>query len=78
LLVPETIETFALSLSLTLTFCDVLADTVAVLAEAPVIARLEQLGYTVIGSTPQELDRFVRREFEHWDRFVREYNVKFD
>jgi tripartite-type tricarboxylate transporter receptor subunit TctC len=31
-----------------------------------------------VGSTPEELDRFVRREFEHWDKFVREFDIKFD
>jgi tripartite-type tricarboxylate transporter receptor subunit TctC len=48
------------------------------LAEADVHRTLVAAGFEIVGSTPQELDRFVRREFEHWDRFVREFNVKFE
>ena len=50
----------------------------AALHEPDVLQKLGAVGFEIVGSTPQELDRFVRREFEHWDRFVREYNVKFD
>ena len=50
----------------------------AALAEADVRQKLGAVGFEIVGSTPQELDQFVRREFEHWDRFVREFNVKFD
>ena len=50
----------------------------AALAEADVRQKLGAVGFEIVGSTPQELDQFVRREFEHWDKFVREFNVKFD
>ncbi len=50
----------------------------AALREPDVLQKLGAVGFEIVGSAPQELDRFVRREFEHWDRFVREYNVKFD
>lgn len=50
----------------------------AALAEADVRKQLASAGFEIVGSTPQELDRFVHREFEHWDAFVREFNVKFD
>jgi tripartite-type tricarboxylate transporter receptor subunit TctC len=50
----------------------------AALAEADVRQKLGAVGFESVGSTPQELDRFVRREFEHWDKFVREFNVRFD
>jgi len=50
----------------------------AALAEADVRQKLGAVGFESVGSTPQELDRFVRREFEHWDRFVREFDVKFE
>ena len=53
-------------------------EFVAALAEADVRQKLLAVGFEIVGSTPQELDRFVRGEFEHWDRFVREFNVKFD
>ena len=41
-------------------------------------AKLTAVGMEVVGSTPQELDRFVRGEFEHWNKFVREFNLRFD
>ena len=50
----------------------------AALAEADVRQKLVTVGFEIVGSTPQALDRFVRREFEHWDAFVREFNVKFE
>ncbi len=50
----------------------------AVLREPDVRPRLTAVGFEIVGSSPQELDQFVRREFEHWDRFVREFGVKFD
>jgi len=53
-------------------------EFVAALRETDVRQKLGAVGFEIVGSTPQELDRFVRREFEHWDRFVREFNVKFD
>ena len=51
---------------------------VAALREPDVRPKLTAVGFEIVGSTPQELDRFVRREFEHWDRFVREFDIKFD
>jgi tripartite-type tricarboxylate transporter receptor subunit TctC len=53
-------------------------EFVAALAEADVRQKLGAVGFEIVGSTPQELDRFVRAEFEHWDRFVREFRIKFD
>jgi tripartite-type tricarboxylate transporter receptor subunit TctC len=53
-------------------------ELVAAVREADVRAKLAAVGMEVVGSTPQELDRFVRGEFEHWDRFVREFHIKFD
>ena len=50
----------------------------ATLAEPAVRQKLVAAGFEIVGSTPEELDRFVRREFEHWDKFVREFNVKFE
>jgi tripartite-type tricarboxylate transporter receptor subunit TctC len=50
----------------------------ASLRESDVLQRLEAVGFEIVGSTPQGLDQFVRREFEHWQRFVREFAVKFD
>ena len=53
-------------------------EFVAALREPDVRARLAAVGMEIVGSTPAELDRFVRGEYEHWDRFVREFNIKFD
>ena len=53
-------------------------EFVAALAETDVRQKLGAAGFEIVGSSPEELDRFVRREFEHWDRFVREFNVKFE
>src|SRR5216117_3224657 len=50
----------------------------AALCEPDVLQKLGAVGFEIVGSAPRELDDFVRREFGHWDRFVREYNVKFD
>jgi tripartite-type tricarboxylate transporter receptor subunit TctC len=50
----------------------------ATLGEPAVRQKLIAAGFEVVGSTPLELDRFVRAEFEHWDKFVREFNVKFE
>ena len=35
-------------------------------------------GFEVVASTPQELDRFVRAETEHWANFAREFNMQFE
>src|SRR5262245_46338868 len=51
---------------------------VAALREPDVRPKLTAVGFEIVGSTPEELWQFVRNEFEHWDRFVREYDVKFD
>ena len=53
-------------------------EFVTALREVEVRQKLGAVGFEIVGSTPKDLDRFVRKEFEHWDRFVREFNVKFD
>jgi len=53
-------------------------DFAAALQDNDVRQKLGAVGFESVGSTPQELDRFVRSEFEHWDRFAREFNIKFD
>jgi tripartite-type tricarboxylate transporter receptor subunit TctC len=50
----------------------------AALREPDVRAKLGAVGFEIVASSPAELDRFVRGEFEHWDKFVREFNIKFD
>lgn len=53
-------------------------DFVASLQNAEVRQKLGAVGFEIVGSSPQELDRFVRAEFEHWDKFVREFGIKFE
>jgi tripartite-type tricarboxylate transporter receptor subunit TctC len=53
-------------------------EFVAALRDAEVRQKLGAVGFETVGSSPQELDRFVRSEFEHWDRFAREFAVKFE
>jgi tripartite-type tricarboxylate transporter receptor subunit TctC len=53
-------------------------EFVAALREPDVRPKLTAVGFEIVGSTPQELDALVRREYEHWDRFVREFDLKFD
>src|SRR5262245_42253743 len=41
----------------------------AALREPDVRQKLGAVGFEIVGSSPEELDRFVRNEFAHWDRF---------
>jgi tripartite-type tricarboxylate transporter receptor subunit TctC len=53
-------------------------DIAAVMADSSVRKRLTDSGYEVVASTPAELDRHIRREIEHWGRFVKEFPTQFD
>jgi len=50
---------------------------VAALREPDARQKLGAVGFEIVGSTPKELDQLVRREFEHWDKFVREFDLRF-
>jgi tripartite-type tricarboxylate transporter receptor subunit TctC len=50
----------------------------AALREPDVRQKLGAVGFEIVASSPQELDEFVRREFAHWEKFVREFNLRFD
>ena len=52
------------------------ADIVAVLAEAPVRARLEQQGLIPIGSTPEELRVHLKSEMEKWAPVIKAAGIK--
>ena len=58
-------------------FKDLPYDTTA-LADSEVRQRLVNTGFEVVGSTPQELDLFVRTETERWGKFAREFNIRFE
>jgi tripartite-type tricarboxylate transporter receptor subunit TctC len=54
------------------------ADTVAALAEPAVKARLEQLGLFVVGSTPEQLARFLKAEMDKWGPLIKEAGIRID
>lgn len=53
-------------------------DFVAALADAEVGKRLAAAGVESIGSTPQELDLWVRKDYEKWVKFVKETKLSFE
>ncbi len=53
-------------------------EFVTVLADAEVRKRLSAAGVESIGSTPQELDQWVRKDYEKWVKFVRETGLRFE
>ena len=53
-------------------------DFVATLADPEVRKRLAAAGVEPIGSTPQELDQWVRKDYEKWVKFVRETGLRFE
>jgi len=52
------------------------ADVVAVLAEPEIREKIELLGVTVIGSTPEELARHLKAETELWGPVIKAANIK--
>ena len=48
------------------------------LADAEVRSKLMNSGWEVVGSPPQELDRFVGAEIARWGKFVRDFNIRFE
>jgi tripartite-type tricarboxylate transporter receptor subunit TctC len=52
------------------------ADTVAVLAQAEVRAKLEQGGVVVIGSPPDELAAFLAAEMDKWGQVIAAANIR--
>jgi tripartite-type tricarboxylate transporter receptor subunit TctC len=52
------------------------ADTVAVLAEPAIKARLVQVGVEVVASTPAELDARLRAETEQWGPIIKAAGIK--
>jgi tripartite-type tricarboxylate transporter receptor subunit TctC len=52
------------------------ADTVAVLAEPPIKAKLDQLGMITVGSTPDALAAQLKAEMEKWAPVIRAAGIK--
>jgi tripartite-type tricarboxylate transporter receptor subunit TctC len=54
------------------------ADTLAALADPAIKAKLEQNGYMVVGSTPEELAALLKSEIDKWGSVVTETGIKID
>ena len=39
-------------------------------------ARLAELGYDVVGGTPEDYGRLIRAEMEKWGKIIREAGIK--
>ena len=53
-------------------------DFVATVHDPEVGRKFAAAGVEGIGSTPAELDRWVRSEYEKWAKFVKTSNLKFE
>jgi tripartite-type tricarboxylate transporter receptor subunit TctC len=54
------------------------ADTVAALADPAVKSRLEGLGYTVIGSTPEDLATHLQSDIDKWGPVIKDAGIRID
>jgi tripartite-type tricarboxylate transporter receptor subunit TctC len=52
------------------------ADTVAALNDPVIRARLDQLGVGVVGSTPDELRKYLAAEMDRWGVVIKEAGIK--
>jgi tripartite-type tricarboxylate transporter receptor subunit TctC len=52
-------------------------DFIATIQDADVAKRLAAAGVDAVGSTPTELDRWVRSEYDKWSKFVKSSNLSF-
>jgi tripartite-type tricarboxylate transporter receptor subunit TctC len=50
-------------------------EVVKVLELPEIRARFAELGLETAGSTPEQLDRWIRAEFERWGRVIREQKI---
>jgi tripartite-type tricarboxylate transporter receptor subunit TctC len=53
-------------------------DFTAALQDPEVTGKLVGAGFEPVGSTPQELGNFVRREYDKWAKFVKEAKIRFE
>lgn len=51
-------------------------DTIAALADPAVKGKLEQAGYTVVGSPPNELQTLLKSEIEKWSAVIKAVGIK--
>jgi tripartite-type tricarboxylate transporter receptor subunit TctC len=50
-------------------------DTTAALADPVTKSRLEQLGVTVVGSTPEELGQLLKSEMDKWGPIIKDAGI---
>ncbi len=53
-------------------------DFTTAVQDAEVKGKLSSAGFEVVGSTPQELGSFVRREHDRWAKFVKDAKIRFE
>ena len=51
-------------------------DTIEALADPAARAKLEQAGYTVVGSPPGELETLLRSEIDKWSAVIQTVGIK--
>ena len=54
------------------------SDATAVLAEPAIQKRMQDLGSTTVGSTPEELARHLQAEIAKWGPVIRDANIRLD
>jgi tripartite-type tricarboxylate transporter receptor subunit TctC len=54
------------------------AEFAAALADAKVRDGLIKAGFDPVGSTPEELGAEVKREADHWSKFIKDNHIQFD
>ena len=52
------------------------ADTVTVLGEPAIKARLDKLGVVIVGSTPEALGAHLKAEMAKWGPVIKAANIK--
>lgn len=53
-------------------------EIVKVLARPEIRERLEGAGAQAVGSTPEEMTRYIRREFARWSKLIKSVGIKID
>jgi tripartite-type tricarboxylate transporter receptor subunit TctC len=54
------------------------ADTIAILAEPAIQKRMQDFGSIPVGSTPEELAKYLRAEIAKWGPVIRDANIRLD